>query len=745
MRQRLYAVPVLLIGLLSASPSTLAGQSDTTQRIGRAVQDRLAAGERVRVVVELRRPLTVPGVQGAETARAALAHVQDRLLERTPHSGTPRRLANLPVVALEIDSTALPELSSSPDVLSVRVDHRRRRNLAQSVPLIGAPTAWSLGLTGSGWAVAVLDSGVDKTHPFLTGKVVSEACYSTSDVGGNATSLCPGGADSTAVGSGVPCSASVEGCDHGTHVAGIAAGTGATFSGVAKNASVIAIQVYSRIDDVAFCSPDPSPCVGAYDSDILAGLDRVYALRNTFNIAAASLSLGSDSFPGTCDAENPSYKTAIDLLRSAKIATVISSGNDGFTNSIAAPACVSSAISVGASDKSDQLAPYTNRSPILKLLAPGTGINAPVPGGGFATFNGTSSAAAHVAGAWALMRQSNPAADVTSILTSLTSTAVAIPDAANGVTRPRINVGAAVSSGQTFDLLLGRLPNFDGLFSGDILWRSSTPGNYAMWLMNGGTMVGSSVFGAGTEWNLAGTGDLNGDGKADIIWRSATTGSLAIWFMNGGTTVNTAVFGVGTGWELLGRGDVNGDGKVDLLWYSPSTGNFAIWFMNGGAILNTHVFGVGAGWKLLGSGDVNGDGRADLIWRSEAAGTLAVWFMNGSTVLSTAVFGVGAGWDLIASADVNGDSRADFIWRSPTSGTVAVWLMNGGTVAGTAVFGVGTDWQIVGVGDLNTDSRADLLWRSTSTGTLAIWFLNGGTVLNTSVFGVAGGWTVIGL
>ena len=205
-------------------------------------------------------------------------------------------MAHLPIVALEVDSRALSELAMSPDVVSVRVDQLRRPTLNETVPLIGAPTAWSLGATGAGWTVAIVDSGVDKAHPFLAGKVVSEACYST-DRGHGLVGV-PGRRDTTAVGSGVPCSASVHGCDHGTHVAGIAAGTGASFSGVAKDASIIAVQVYSRIDDVAFCSPDPSPCVGAYDSDILAGLDRVYALRTQHSIAAASLSLGSGSVSG---------------------------------------------------------------------------------------------------------------------------------------------------------------------------------------------------------------------------------------------------------------------------------------------------------------------------------------------------------------------------------------------------------------------------------------------------------------
>ena len=276
-----------LVGARQTEPSS----QEPPGRISAALQARLGSGEQVRVIVELRRPQEARGGATDEQVALAIGRAQERFLGRTPHRGASKRLRHSPIVALEVDAAALAELMTSQEVLSVRVDELRRPNLAESVPLVGAPAAWAVGATGAGWTVAVVDSGVEKTHPFLAGKVVSEACYSTT--GGTASSVCPGGLNSTAPGFGVNCSPAVAGCRHGTHIAGIAAGNGATYPGVAKSASIIAIQVYSRIDNPAFCAPDPSPCAGAFDSDILAGLDRVYALRAQFDIAAVSLSLGS--------------------------------------------------------------------------------------------------------------------------------------------------------------------------------------------------------------------------------------------------------------------------------------------------------------------------------------------------------------------------------------------------------------------------------------------------------------------
>ena len=83
----------------------------------------------------------------------------------------------------------------------VHEDLRLRPMLAESAPLIKAPDAWAAGWDGTGQVVAILDTGVDKDHPFLIGKVIEEACYDSSGV-----STCPNGLTSdTGAGAGVPC------------------------------------------------------------------------------------------------------------------------------------------------------------------------------------------------------------------------------------------------------------------------------------------------------------------------------------------------------------------------------------------------------------------------------------------------------------------------------------------------------------------------------------------------------------
>ena len=737
-------VGLLLVGacLGGATPQAQPQESSGRGRgpkVSADVAERSTQGGRVRVVVELapsesRVPLDV----GHAVVREPFSRTADRVLARLSKRVQAKRFGEAPFIALTVDEADLAALAASPDVATVRVDARRKPALLESVPLIGAPTAWAAGAIGSGWSVAVVDSGVDKAHSFLAGKVVSEACYSTTDAAEFATSLCPGGVDGTAVGSGVHCSTSIEGCDHGTHVAGIAAGTGPSFSGVAKNSTIISIQVYSRIDSATFCAPDPSPCVGAFDSDILAGLNRAYELRNTYNIGSVLLALGSGAHSSTCDAAAPAYKTIIDQLRAVNIPTVASSGNSGSPTTMEEPACVSSAISVGATSKSDVLEPYTNRSPVLKLLAPGGDINSPEPGGGFSAFTGTSMAAAHVAGAWALIRQRNPTSTVSTVLAALTATGAPI----SGTTVRRINVGASLAAlPLTFKRIITELPDFDGSNTADILWKNvSTPGTYASWLMNGTVAAGTSVFGVDTSYQIFDFGDLNGDNRTDIIWSAPSTGVVVVWFMNGTAVTGFGSFGPPAQWVIRAVNDVDGDGRDDLIWESPSTNRAAVWFMNGSTLVSGAVFDVAAEWTLAGANDLNGDGRADFIWRSEVTGAIMLWFMNGGVMQSSTVIPVGAGWDLIATADGNGDGKADFYWRNPTTGTLAIWFMNGGTAQSTAVYGVGPGWDVVAVGDLNADNHADIFWRSPSTETLAFWFMNGATVASSHTFGVGTTW-----
>ena len=315
-----------------------------------------------------------------------------------------REFEYLPQMVYEVNKQGLQALLDDPDV-TVQENRIARPSLAQSVARV-YPTQASSPYNGNNeWAVAVVDTGVDKTLSTLSGKVISEACYSTTDISEpdpdlHVLSLCPGGAsESTSSGSGLDCQ--VDGCGHGTNMAGIAVGKG-SHTGVAKNGNIIAVKVFSQTSDFDIC--DTSPCAIAFDSDIIAGLQRVYELRNTHQIAAVNLSINFDvalDF-GTCDGDT--LKPVIDLLRNAGIVTVVSAGNDGSFDKLRSPACISTAFSVGATlDSSDALWPNTNREINIDLFAPGVDITT-----AFGTVSGTSAAAAHVSGAWVAIRHAAP-------------------------------------------------------------------------------------------------------------------------------------------------------------------------------------------------------------------------------------------------------------------------------------------------------------------------------------------------
>ncbi len=357
-----------------------------------------------------------------------------------------KRFSTIPAMALHVDASGLEALLAHPDVVEIVEDIPLEPALHDSVELIGGELDGSFETyTGQGQTIAIIDTGVDKHHPFLSGKVVSEACYSTNKEDRGVSSLCPGGAESsTAVNSGLNCDPDISLCGHGTYVAGVAAGSSNKFSGVAKDASIIAIQVYSRFSD---CGDYSSPCLKAYSSDVISGLERVYSLRNTYAIASVNMSLGSGRYESVCD--NSLYKPVIDTLRAVGIATVVASGNGSSTTSISSPACVASSVSVGSTTKADAVSSFSNSADFLSLLAPGSSITTCAPGAKYGATIGTSIAAPHVAGAWAVLKQAKPDAGVAEVLDALQSTGEQVADrrsgAGNRVT-PRIDVQHALSA-----------------------------------------------------------------------------------------------------------------------------------------------------------------------------------------------------------------------------------------------------------------------------------------------------------
>ena len=370
------------------------------------------------------------GPQAVSMQRQDIADARGRVIAQVAAAGgrETRRFQTLPFVALEVNANALDALGASPDVLELLADNVLKPSLEFSVPRLEADQVWASGFDGGGTMVAVLDSGVDAAHPFFGGKVVEEACFSSTSAG-LTQSVCPNGETSqTGAGAAAPCA--LDECFHGTHVAGIVAGSGAAagvpFSGVAKGANLAAVQVFSAITDAGICG-GAAPCLGGFESDIMAGLEHVYSLKVAgANVAAVNMSLGGGLFAAPCD-DSP-IKPAIDNLRGVGVATIVAAGNNGEPTNLSSPACISSAVSVGATTLDDQVAWFSNVTPFLSLFAPGEEIVSAIPGDDYAPLSGTSMAAPHVAGAWAVIRQAVPGANVDAVLAALQNTGVPVTD-----------------------------------------------------------------------------------------------------------------------------------------------------------------------------------------------------------------------------------------------------------------------------------------------------------------------------
>jgi hypothetical protein len=180
-------------------------------------------------------------------------------------------------------------------------------------------------------------------------------------------------------GAGSAANCPLAGCNHGSHVASIAVGNSGVLDGVARDARLIAIKIASRD---ATCAPKPSPCIALQRTDQISALQRVFALRNTFKIAAVNMSFGGGLSAVGCDAAagNAPYAAIMNSILAAGIAPVKSSGNNGSNTSVTFPGCLSAAIVVGNSTDTDRAASTSNISPLVDLMAPGSKIRSAEPG-----------------------------------------------------------------------------------------------------------------------------------------------------------------------------------------------------------------------------------------------------------------------------------------------------------------------------------------------------------------------------
>ncbi|TDV57410.1 S8 family peptidase [Actinophytocola oryzae] len=265
----------------------------------------------------------------------------------------------------------------------VWLDGIRRPSLEVSVPQIHAPEAWDAGYTGAGVKIAVLDTGIDDTHPDLRRQIAATRNFTT-DTGG------------------------VRDTDgHGTHVASTIAGTGKAsggrYTGVAPGAKLLVGKVCGGM--------------GCPESAILAGMEWAAAA----GAKVVNLSLGG---PDTA-ADDP-LELAVERL-TARYGTlfVVASGNDGSygPETVSSPASADAALAVGAVDDQDALAGFSGRGPRVQdaalkpeITAPGVEITAARSrfsvlgrkGDRYVALSGTSMATPHVAGSAALLAQRHP-------------------------------------------------------------------------------------------------------------------------------------------------------------------------------------------------------------------------------------------------------------------------------------------------------------------------------------------------
>jgi subtilisin family serine protease len=367
------------------------------------------------------------------------------------------RFSHVAVVHLSLPAAALAELAQDPRVESV-VPNRKVHKLDATGNAYIAVGSVQPPRAGTGVGIAIVDSGVDYTHPELAPTGVKTIQLYDSR---------------TTIQTTDPRYAKDDN-GHGTEVAGIAAALGKSSSaiGVAPAATIVSVKVLDSSGN-------------GDESTLIAGLNAILASvssGNPHNIRAANMSLGGyDSGSGVagvpsqpCDAEDPALASVFRQLLAANVVPVVASGNGGCTSGVEWPACLSTSLAVGSvydqgyssveySDSmqcnasgttgcTDSLAGpgtiacYTDSGSRLDVWAP-TGSTAPTMGGGYDTggFFGTSASAPYVSGLMALLAEASPGTSATGAAAAIRSTGIPITDPRNGITRNLVQADQAVA------------------------------------------------------------------------------------------------------------------------------------------------------------------------------------------------------------------------------------------------------------------------------------------------------------
>lgn len=312
------------------------------------------------------------------------------------------------------------ELSTLPGVTGVLPDNPVKLEDTQN----GAP--WGLDRTdqrtlplsgtysppsgGTGVMVYVIDTGILATHQDFGGRV--QTGFDAVGVGSNGINDGKGTSDCNG---------------HGTHVAGVAAGS--TY-GMAKAATLVPVRALA--------------CDGSgWNSDVIAGLDWMVQQHQPGQPAVANLSIGGAADNGL----DAAVQGAIDH----GITVTVAAGNSGTNACTGSPARVPAALTVAASDISDRQASFSNFGTCVDLYAPGVQITSDwyTSNSSTAALSGTSMAAPHAAGAAAMILSQHPAWTPAQVSSTLTSSATigAITNPGAGTPNRLLYVGPADTNG----------------------------------------------------------------------------------------------------------------------------------------------------------------------------------------------------------------------------------------------------------------------------------------------------------
>jgi serine protease AprX len=317
-----------------------------------------------------------------------------------------QRFELFPGMATTMTAAEVERLSQEEEVEEIWPDLPVQAWLNSSVPKISVPKVWAAGLKGTGIKVAVLDTGIDETHPDFSGRIVATRSFvseSAHDDNG-----------------------------HGTHVAGIVAGSGAKsngrYVGVAPEASLY-------IGKVLYANG------GGRMSDVMAGIEWAVLEQQ---VQIINLSLGGG---GPCDGTDALSTLCDEAVRQGGVVICVAAGNLGpDIQTISPPGCARYVITVGAINDDGQTAPFSSRGPTgdgrvkPDLVFPGVNIIAPQAAGtqlgpvaeeGYVITQGTSMAAPHAAGVAALLLQAKPDLTAELVKTQMLAGAVSLGGLAN--------------------------------------------------------------------------------------------------------------------------------------------------------------------------------------------------------------------------------------------------------------------------------------------------------------------------